>query len=251
MSERGLLLAGRVALVTGASRGIGAATARLFADEGAHVIVHYHTGQTEAEEIAARIGNGAVALGADLRDPEAARRLLDTVDDRFGRLEILINNAASFTPGKTAETAEWTDYAQEFAGVVGVTVNTTSAAIPLMKRGGYGRIVNTTATLVQRPVVDYIVHTTAKSALIGYTRTLARTLGPHGITANIVAPGIVLTEYSMGLPDELKSQVTQRTPLRRLATPEDVAKVALFYASPLADFVSSTTIAPDGGLAIF
>jgi 3-oxoacyl-[acyl-carrier protein] reductase len=245
-----MLLDGRVALVTGASRGIGAATARLFAEEGATVVVHYHSGRDAAEAVAEEIGNGAVALGADLRDPDEAAGLIAAVDAQFGRLDILVNNAASFAHDLTAETAEWDDYVNEFAGVVGVTVNTAQPAILVMKRAGYGRIVNTVATLVQRPAPDYIVHTTAKSALIGYTRTLARELGPFGITANMVSPGMTLTDYSQSLPDEVKKKVTGLTPLRRLATAEDVARVSLFYASPLADFISGANIAPDGGLAI-
>jgi 3-oxoacyl-[acyl-carrier protein] reductase len=119
-----------------------------------------------------------------------------------------------------------------------------------MKAQKAGRIINTIATLVQRPAPEYIVHTTAKSALIGFTRTLARDLGPFGITVNMVSPGMTLTKYSQGLPEKLKHSVTAQTPLRRLATAEDVAKVVLFYASPLADFVSGANIAPDGGLAI-
>ena len=245
-----MLLEGRVALVTGASRGIGEATAKLFAAEGASVVVHYHSGREQAEDIANSIGNGSVAIGADLRDPDAAAGLIAEIDTQFGRLDILLNNAASFAHGKTAETADWADYEAEFAGVVGVTVNTTKAAIPLMKRAGYGRIITTVATLLQRPVPEYIVHTTAKSALVGYTRTLARDLGPLGITANMISPGMTLTDFSNSLSDDAKSKVIAQTPLRRLATAVDVARIALFYASPLADFVTSANIAPDGGLAV-
>ena len=245
-----MLLSGRIALVTGASRGIGEATARLFASEGATVVVHYHSGHDDAERIAAEIGNGALAIGADLRDSDVAGGLIADIDSHFGRLDILVNNAASFAHGKNAEAADWADYEAEFAGVVGVTVNMTKAAIPLMKRAGYGRIVNTVATLLQRPVPDYIVHTTAKSALVGYTRTLARELGPFGITANMISPGMTLTDFSQSQPDDVKDKVAAQTPLRRLATAQDVARVALFYASSLADFVSGTNIAPDGGLAV-
>jgi 3-oxoacyl-[acyl-carrier protein] reductase len=245
-----MLLSERVAIVTGGSRGIGAAIARLFATEGATVVVHYHSGRVEAEAIAMSIGGGAVAIGADLRDPAAAQGLIDDVHKRFGRIDILANNAAGFTSGKTVESAEWSDYEDEFLGVVAVTVNPTKAAVAVMKAAGYGRIVNTVATLVQRPVADAILHTTAKSALIGYTRTLARDLGPHGITVNMVSPGMTLTDYSKSLPDDVRKRVAGRTPLRRLATADDVARVVLFYASPLADFVTAANIAPDGGLAI-
>ena len=95
-----------------------------------------------------------------------------------------------------------------------------------------------------------MVHATAKSALIGLTRTLARDLGPHGITVNLISPGMTLTDYSQSLPDDLKARVAAQTPLRRLATPDDVTGAVLFYASPLAGFVTGANIAPDGGLAI-
>ncbi len=243
-----MLLDGKVALVTGAGRGIGVAVARLFAQEGARVAVHYRQSREPAEALAREIGGYAVR--ADLTDPQATATMVDDVAAHFGRLDILVNNAASFAADLTFEQATWDDFAQEFAGVVGATVNPTQAAVPHMKRQGGGRIIVFGATLVQRPAPEYIVHTTAKSALIGLTRTLARDLGPHNITVNLVSPGMTLTDYSQSLPDALKERVASQTPLRRLATAEDVAKVVLFYASPLADFLTGATLAPDGGLAV-
>jgi 3-oxoacyl-[acyl-carrier protein] reductase len=243
-----MLLPDKVALVTGAGRGIGAEVARLFAREGARVAVHYRASREAAEALAQEIGGFPVQ--ADLTDPQAATAMVEAAVAHFGRLDVLVNNAASFASDLTFEAATWEDFAREFAGVVGATVNPTHAAVPHMTRQGGGRIINFLATLVQRPAPEYIVHTTAKSALIGLTRTLARDLGPHGITINLVSPGMTLTEYSQGLPDKLKDSVTRQTPLRRLATAEDVAKVVLFYASPLADFLTGATLAPDGGLAV-
>ncbi len=242
------LLAGKVALVTGAGRGIGAEVARLFAQQGATVIAHHHTSAAPAQALAAEIGG--VALGADLADPVAAEAMVADALSHMGRIDILVNNASSFAHDLDFEAATWDDFRAEFDGVVGATVNPTKAVVPVMKAQGGGRIVNYVATLVQRPAAEYVVHTTAKSALIGLTRTLARDLGPHGITVNMVSPGMTLTEYSQSLPAKLKASVTQQTPLRRLATAEDVAKVVLFYASPLADFVTGANLAPDGGLAI-
>ena len=243
------LLDGKVALVTGAGRGIGQAIARLFAQHGARVAVHYRGSQSAAEALAAEIGG--VAVQADLTDPAAAAAMVEQVMAKFGRLDVLVNNAASFTADRTFVQATWKEFQQEFAGVVGATINPTKAAVPLMIRQGGGRIVNLGATLLQRPVPEYIVHTTAKSALVGLTRTLARELGPHGITVNMVSPGMTLTEYSQSLPEAVKDAVSRQTPLRRLASPEDVARVVLFYASPFADFVTGADLAPDGGLAVF
>ncbi|BDI32748.1 3-oxoacyl-ACP reductase [Capsulimonas corticalis] len=245
-----MLLPGKIAVVTGAGRGIGSEIARLFAAEGASVVVNYNHSAETAQTLASEIGNGSIAIGADMSDPASAKDLIDQTVAHFGRIDILVNNGASFAHDLNFETAEWEDYAKEFAGVVGSTVNPIRAAVPYMKSEGGGKIVNFIATLVQRPSSDQIVHTTCKSALIGLTRTLARDLGPHGITVNMVSPGMTMTEYSKSLPDELQKRVTAQTPLRRLAQAEDVAKVVLFYASPLADFVTGANIAPDGGLVV-
>ena len=243
-----MLLENKTALVTGAGRGIGAAVARRLAQEGALVVVHYRTSRAPAEALAQEIGG--LALRCDLTDPLATEALVADALSHFGRLDILVNNASSFAADLPFAEATWDDFRAEFEGVVGATVNPTKAAAPVMISQGEGRIVNLVATLVQRPAPEYIVHTTAKSALIGLTRTLARDLGPHGITVNMVSPGMTLTDYSSSLPDDLKARVAAMTPLRRLATPDDVANVVLFYASPLAGFITGANIAPDGGLAV-
>jgi 3-oxoacyl-[acyl-carrier protein] reductase len=213
------------------------------------VVVHYRSSREPAERLAEEIGG--LAAGADLTDPVATEAMVADALAHFGRLDILVNNAASFAADLDFDRATWDDFRAEFEGVVGATVNPTKAVAPVMKQQGGGRIVNFVATLVQRPAPEYVVHTTAKSALVGLTRTLARDLGPHGITVNMVSPGMTLTDYSQGLPEDQQRRVAAQTPLRRLATPEDVADVVLFYASPLAGFVSGANLAPDGGLAIF
>ncbi|MGI4791570.1 MAG: SDR family oxidoreductase [Janthinobacterium lividum] len=243
-----MLLQNKVAIVTGAGRGIGSAIARRFAAEGASVVVHYRSSKEPAEALAKEIGG--IALAADLTDPLATEAMVADALSHFGRIDILVNNAASFAADSKFEAAIWDDFRAEFDGVVGATVNPTQAVLPIMKSQKSGRIINFMATLVQRPAAEYVVHTTAKSALIGLTRTLARDLGPHGITVNMVSPGMTLTEYSESLPDDQKARVAAQTPLRRLAAPDDVAGVVLFYASPLADFVTGANLAPDGGLVV-
>lgn len=243
-----MLLENKVALVTGAGRGIGAAVARRLAEEGARVVVHYRESREAAEALASEIGG--LALGCDLTDPLATEAMVADALSHFGRIDILVNSAASFAADLDFEAATWDDFRAEFDGVVGATVNPIQAVLPVMKAQGGGRIINFLATLVQRPAPEYVVHTTAKSALIGLTRTLARDFGLHGITVNLVSPGMTLTEYSQSLPEDQKARVAALTPLRRLATPEDAAGVVLFYASPLADFITGATLAPDGGLAV-
>lgn len=243
-----MLLENKVAIVTGAGRGIGSEIARMFAGEGAHVAVHYHHSRDTAEQIADKI-NG-IAVQADLTNVIQVQSMVDAVIAHYGHIDILVNNASSFAHDIDFDKSEWQDYEAEFKGVVGATINTSKAVVPFMKKQQYGRIINTLATLLQRPAIEHIVHTTAKSALLGFTRTLARDVGPFGITVNLVSPGMTLTDYSNQMPDDLKDKIAKQTPLRRLAQPEDVAKIAVFYASPLADFITSANIAPDGGLAI-
>ncbi len=242
-----MLLENKVALVTGAGRGIGSAVARLYAAEGARVVVHYRASGDAARALAQEIGG--VALQADLTDPGATEGMVADALSHFGRIDVLVNNASSFAQGLTLQTATWDDFRAEFDSVVGATVNPTRAVVPLMQDQGSGRIIVFVPTLSTALAPDYVVHTTAKSALIGFARTLARQLGPDGITVNAIAPGMTLTEFSQSLPEEVKQRVARQTPLRRLASPEDVARVALFYASPLAEFVTGAALAPDGGLA--
>ncbi|MBC7805767.1 MAG: SDR family oxidoreductase [Akkermansiaceae bacterium] len=247
------LLMGAKALVTGAGRGIGVEIARLLAAEGASVAVHYRGSREGAEKTAEMIrgtGGTAFVVQADLTDEVQATRLIDETRDALGGLDILVNNAAGFGPLKNLAEHTWDEINDEWEAVVKPVFVLTRAALPHLLAQKHGRVVSLSATLLQRPAPTYGAHAMAKSAVLAFTRTLAREVGPDGITVNAVSPGMALTEFSQSLPEELKNAVRDRTPLRRLATPDDVAKAVLFFASPLADFITGANIAPDGGLAV-
>ncbi|MBC8141230.1 MAG: SDR family oxidoreductase [Armatimonadetes bacterium] len=247
------LLHGKRALVTGAGRGIGMEIARLFAAEGASVVVHYRGSRTGAEGTARIIreaGGTATVLQADLTDEGDVSRLLSETLASLGGLDILVNNAAGFGELKPLAAHTWDEVDAEWQAVVKPVFLLTRACVPVLVAQKSGRIVNLSATLLQRPAPTYGAHTMAKAAVLAFTRTLAREVGADNVTVNAVSPGIALTEFSLSLPDETKNAVRDRTPLRRLATPEDVAKAVLFFASPLADFITGANLAPDGGLAV-
>ncbi len=247
------LLDGKKALVTGAGRGIGVEIARLFAAEGAAVAVHYRGSRAGAEQTAGMIqdaGGTAVVLQADLADEAQAARLAREAIDTLGGLDILVNNAAGFGPLKPLAEHTWDEINEEWLAVVKPVFALTHAALPHLITQRGGRIVNLAATLWQRPAPTFGAHAMAKAAVLAFTRTLAREVGPDGITVNAVSPGMALTEFSQSLPDSVKDAVRDRTPLRRLATPEDVARAVLFFASPLADFITGANLAADGGLAV-
>jgi 3-oxoacyl-[acyl-carrier protein] reductase len=170
--------------------------------------------------------------------------------DALGGLDLLINNAAGFGPLKRFDEASWWDIDDEWNAVVKPVFLLTHAALPHLTAQKQGRIVNLAATLLQRPAPAYGAHTMAKAAVLAFTRTLAREVGPHGITVNAVSPGMTLTDFSESLPAALKDEVAARTPLRRLATPDDVARAVVFFCTPLAAFVTGANLAPDGGLAV-
>jgi 3-oxoacyl-[acyl-carrier protein] reductase len=247
------LLQGRCALVTGAGRGIGVEIAKQLAGEGARVALTYRSSRAGAEAIAAAIratGGEAVTLQADLTDEKAALKLVGDVKEAFGGLDILVNNAAGFGPLASFAEMSWEQVDEEWQAVVKPVLLLTKAALPLLIESEQGKIVSLCATLLQRPQARYGAHTMAKAAVLAFTRTLALEVGPQNITVNAVSPGLTLTEFSQSLPDTQKEAVRGRTPLRRLATPEDVAKAVLFFCSPLADFITGANIAPDGGLAV-
>lgn len=247
------LLKDKKALVTGAGRGIGTEIARLLASEGAAVALHYRSSKDGAEEAATAIreaGGTAVLVQADLTDEAQVIRLVSETIEGLGGFDILVNNAAGFGPLKYLADYTWADIDKEWQAVVKPVFVLTHAALPYLRAQKQGKIVNLSATLLQRPAPTQGAHAMAKSAVLAFTRTLAREVGPEGITVNAVSPGLALTEFSQNLPEEQKEAIRSKTPLRRLATPEDVAKAVVFFCSPWADFITGSNIAPDGGLAV-
>jgi 3-oxoacyl-[acyl-carrier protein] reductase len=191
-----------------------------------------------------------VAVQADLREQLQVDRLVQESLAAFGSIDILVNNAASFSQKPSFDDESWQDYAEEWQGVFGTTFHPIKAVVPVMKQQGGGRIVNFAATLLQRPAIGYGAHTCAKAAVLALSRNLARELGPYNISVNVVSPGMTLTDFTNSLSENEREKIAKITPLRRLASPDDVANLCLFYASDLAAFVTGANTAPDGGLAV-
>ncbi|MGX1740375.1 3-oxoacyl-ACP reductase [Bosea sp. NPDC055353] len=249
----------RAILITGASRGIGAAIAKAFAAEGGIVIVNYRTNEAAAEAVAAecrKLGGEALAIAADVTSPEAVAAMATRIAEEVGRLDVVVNNAFApyrFDPDNRARFWEtpWAAYEQQFEGAVKAAYTVSRAMLPLLQRRSAGAIVNLASDLVTRPSIPYHDYTTAKAALVGFSRNLAAELGPLGIRVNCVAPGLVYpTQASAATPEEVREMLIAQTPLRRIATPEDVAGPVLFLASEWSRFVTGQVLHVDGGLVM-
>jgi 3-oxoacyl-[acyl-carrier protein] reductase len=250
---------GQVVLVTGSGRGIGAAIARAFASQGAAVAVNYLRDAASADAVARdcrEAGGDALAMQADVSDPAAAARLVDTVIAEFGRLDVVVNNAFApyaFDPEQRLAFGEagWDAYRAQFEGAVGAAHHVCRAALPHLTRHARGAIVNIASNLVEHPVVPYHDYATAKSALVGFSRNLAAELGPQGVRVNCVAPGLVYpTQASASTRAGFRESIAAATPLRRLARPEDVAGPVLFLASAHSAFITGQVLFVDGGLVM-
>jgi 3-oxoacyl-[acyl-carrier protein] reductase len=250
---------GKVILVTGASRGIGAAIAQAFAAEGGFVVVNYLRNVAAAEQVVQACkdaGGDAWAIRADVNDAAQVQALVAQVLAELGRIDVLVNNAFApyrFDPEQRKHfwETDWADYQMQIDGAVRATYNVCHAVLPHMRQRAQGSIVNIATDLVERPVVPYHDYATAKSALVGFSRNLAAELGPLGIRVNCVAPGLVYpTDASRATKEEVKETIVAQTPLRRIARPEDVAGPVLFLASDWSRFVTGQTVVVDGGLVM-
>lgn len=246
-----LSLGGRVAVVTGAGRSIGAATARLFARAGAHVALIDKDGATvarTAEEIG--LGGGeALPFTADVTDSFAIERLFDQVAEEWGRIDILVNNAGIVLDA-TLEDVTDEDWAQTLDVNLRGPMLCARAAVPHMLAHGHGRLLQATSLVARNGNYGQTSYAAAKAGLMGMTRTWARELGPKGITANCVAPGFIDTEMVRSVPEKVMRQIVARTPAGRMGTADEVANVYLFLASDLASFVNGAVVGVDGGLLL-
>ena len=242
---------GRAVLVTGASRGIGAAIARAFASEGDRVAVHHGRNAEKAEAVAASLpGSGHVVVGADLRDPDAVRAMVDAAAAGLGGLDVLVNNAGIFTPHPIAETT-YEEWQRGWGDTLGVNLvgaaNVTWCAVRHMLPAGSGRIVNVASRGAFRGEPGQPAYGASKAGIIAFGQSLARALGPVGISVTSVAPGFTETDMAA---DELVGEKGEarraESPLGRVATPEEVAAAIVFLASPDAVMASGTVLDVNG-----
>lgn len=244
-------------VVTGGARGLGAHLVRAFLDQGARAVVNYLHSAEAARELAAAHPDRALAVRADVRDPEQVAAMVRAAEDHFGTpVTTVVNNAlADFSfngdarPHADTLTPQHLD--QQFSGTLHGALNTVQAALHRMRAQEFGRVINVGTNLFQHPVVPYHDYTEAKAALLSLTRTLAHDLGPDGITVNMVSGGLLrTTDASSATPEQVFDAIASTTPLRRVTTPAEFADAALYFASPWARAVTGQNLVVDGGLVM-
>lgn len=246
---------GRVALVTGGSRGIGAAVSRLLAARGMRVVVNYRSSSGEADEVVESIkaaGGHAIACRADVRDEAAVRDMVEQVRGTLGEVEVLVHNALIPYAIKPFEDMSWDELGGKIDQEMHAAFLVTKAVIPGMTARGYGRIVYLGTVLARQPRERMIALGVSKAALSQFARYVALEMGPRGITANVVAPGPVgeTTIANAALDEETQRRQAAQTALGRIATPDDVARTVAFYASADSGFITGTTAPVNGGLSM-
>lgn len=246
---------GRVALVTGASSGIGAATARLLAARGMRVVVNYRRSSTAAQELVAGIeaaGGRAMAVQADVREVAAIEDMVRQVQATWGGIDVLVHNALIPYAVKPFQDMTWEELGGKLDAEMHAAFAVTKAVLPAMTGQGWGRIVYISTGLSRQPRENMIALGTAKAALEQFARYLAQELGPRGITVNIVAPGPVEdTRMADVFDDTHKQRQVAATPLGRLAHPGDVAQAVAFYAAEDNAFMTGSTAVVNGGMSMY
>lgn len=245
-----LNLHGKVVVVTGASRGIGAAVAKGLGAQGAAVIVNYHNNREKAEEVLAHIknsgGEGRI-VQADVRDTEAVDTMVETAISKFGQVDALVNNANIDFPIKPFVALSWEEIHTKITGEMHALYNCSQAVLRDMTKRKSGKLIFVSSSLSRHPGFGFSAHAAAKSAMDAMAKVMATELGPDGITVNVVGPGLVKTDATAGLPAEVHEQTAAFTPLRRVGVPDDIAGVVVFLASSLSDYLTGQYIPVCGG----
>ncbi len=243
-------IAGKVALVTGASRGIGAATAKLLAKHGASVIVNYNQNQKAADEVVKAIaddGGKAIAIQADGRNKGQVDAMVKKAAEEFGPVDILILNAGMSVPFKSFAELSYDEFEGKVMGELQCFFYPLKAVLPSMMERKSGCIVGISSGLSRYAAYGFSAHTTVKSGVDGLMKSLALELGPIGIRVNTVAPGLTVTDATSWLPPERFAAAAEATPLKRVGLPEDVAGAVLMMVSDEAGFVTGAYLPVSGG----
>ena len=247
-----MLLDGKTALVTGASRGIGRAIALCLAAEGARVAINYAGNVKAAEEVKASVeaaGGTAILCQADIADSAAVEAMIADVVKEFGTIDILVNNA-----GITRDTLLMRMKDEDFAKVLDTNLKgvfyCTKAVSKLMMKKRSGRIVNMASVVGLVGNAGQTNYAAAKAGVIGFSKSAAKELASRGITVNVVAPGFIGTDMTAGLPESVKEKMLTDIPLGRMGEPEDVASAVLFLASDQASYITGQVVNVDGGMVM-
>ncbi|AVX30597.1 3-oxoacyl-[acyl-carrier-protein] reductase [Carboxydocella thermautotrophica] len=247
-----MVLENKVALVTGASRGIGRAIALAFAQAGADVVVNYSGSADAAQAVVDEIkamGRRARAVQADVSQPEQVENMVNQVLSDFGRIDILVNNAGITRDGLLLrmKREDWQRVID--INLTGVFLCTKAVLKPMMKQRS-GRIINITSVIGLTGNAGQANYAAAKAGIIGFTKSVAREVGSRGITCNAIAPGFIQTDMTGVLGEKVREELLAQIPLERLGQPEDVAAVALFLAGPAASYITGQVINVDGGMVM-
>lgn len=245
-------LEGKVALVTGASRGIGRAVALKLAAEGAKVAINFAGNLAKAEEVKSIIesnGGEALLVQGNVADFETVNEIVKKIVDAWGRLDILVNNAGITRDNLLLKMSE-SDFDEVIATNLKGVFNCTKAVTKLMMKQRTGRIVNMSSVVALMGNAGQANYAAAKAGVIGFTKSAAKEFAPRGITVNAIAPGFIGTDMTNAIPEKIKDEMLKNIPLGRFGNPEDVANAVMFFVSEDAAYITGQVICVDGGMAI-
>ncbi|KYH28737.1 3-oxoacyl-[acyl-carrier-protein] reductase FabG [Clostridium thermopalmarium DSM 5974] len=247
-----MILKGKNAIITGASRGIGRAIALRLAELGANVVLNYRSDLNSVEEVVKQVeekGVKALAVKGDVSSFDDAKRIVDETIENFGSIDILVNNA-----GITKDTLLMRMKEEEFDRVINVNLkgvfNCTKHVVPVMLKQRSGRIINISSVVGLSGNAGQANYAAAKAGIIGFTKSIAKEIGSRGITVNAIAPGYIETDMTEVLSDKVKEQIKANIPLKRLGTPKDIANVVAFLSSEDASYITGQVLSVDGGMHI-
>ncbi|MBR6600222.1 MAG: 3-oxoacyl-ACP reductase FabG [Oscillospiraceae bacterium] len=237
----------KTVLITGASRGIGAATAEIFADNGYNVIINYNKNHERAKQIASKTGGNLIQ--ADVSDIAQTEKMIDSIISEYGKIDVLVNNAGISVTG-TFDSISDEDARRLFDVNIFGTFNCTKLVLTHMLRRKYGKIINVSSMWGQVGASCEVHYSASKSAVIGFTKALAKEVGPSGITVNCVSPGFISTDMTACYTKEEVNAICEEIPVGRTGSPYEVAQAVFYLASEQAAYITGQVLGINGGMIV-